>query len=244
MASFVTFLHVSKKSAEGKQKKKLASDDRTLSVTGLPAGYSKGAVSRVFSSIAPVESVVISSRDASEGGAAEAAVTFKDTDGSRTVLACSAEQCPTVESALERAASGADGGGGGFGLKSWIAQHRAARPGASVLQAQVDDFMDKYERAEKQAEADRLAQAAADDGWTLVTSKKGQKRSRDAAGTTVGVAAPSKLLKTKKAAQLTDFYRFQARENRRNELLEMRKQFEEDKKKVAALKAARKFRPE
>ena len=42
---------------------------------------------------------------------------------------------------------------------------------------------------------------------------------------------------------MEDFYRFQKREKNRDAMLLLREQFEEDKRKVAKLKAARKFRP-
>lgn len=46
----------------------------------------------------------------------------------------------------------------------------------------------------------------------------------------------------KKRAEV-DFYRFQQRDKRRDELLDLRLQFEEDKKRVQELKASRKFKP-
>ena len=47
----------------------------------------------------------------------------------------------------------------------------------------------------------------------------------------------------KKDRAAVDFYRFQQREQRRDELVELRQQFEEDKKRVQELKASRKFKP-
>ncbi|GBG91657.1 hypothetical protein CBR_g52693 [Chara braunii] len=46
-----------------------------------------------------------------------------------------------------------------------------------------------------------------------------------------------------KDKHLSDFYRFQQREAGRNELLELRQKFEEDRRKIAKLKAARRFKP-
>ena len=42
---------------------------------------------------------------------------------------------------------------------------------------------------------------------------------------------------------LKNFYRFQQREKRRNELFELKRAFEADKDRVAKLKASRKFKP-
>jgi hypothetical protein len=49
--------------------------------------------------------------------------------------------------------------------------------------------------------------------------------------------------KKKKESELKNFYRFQIREAKQNKLHELRKRFEQDKEKVAAMKAARKFKP-
>ena len=43
--------------------------------------------------------------------------------------------------------------------------------------------------------------------------------------------------------ELQNFYRFQMREQKRNQLAELRKRFEEDKLQVAKMKEARKFKP-
>ena len=40
---------------------------------------------------------------------------------------------------------------------------------------------------------------------------------------------------------LTDFYRFQMKEGKRNELAILREKFEEDRKKIARLKESSKF---
>lgn len=47
----------------------------------------------------------------------------------------------------------------------------------------------------------------------------------------------------KKAKELKNFYRFQMREERQSKLAELRKKFEEDKQRVARMKANRSFKP-
>ena len=48
---------------------------------------------------------------------------------------------------------------------------------------------------------------------------------------------------TKKSTDLKNFYRFQIREDKKNHLLELRQKFEQDKQRIAVLKANRKFKP-
>lgn len=62
-----------------------------------------------------------------------------------------------------------------------------------------------------------------------------------ASGTGPQSARDSK--KKKKDAELQNFYRFQQKRDRQNKLEGLRQQFEDDKKRVALLKANRKFKP-
>jgi ribosomal RNA-processing protein 7 len=57
-----------------------------------------------------------------------------------------------------------------------------------------------------------------------------------------GSGAPRKRAeKTEK--ELTNFYRFQIREEKQKKLFDLRKKFDEDREKVAVMKAGRKFKP-
>ena len=47
----------------------------------------------------------------------------------------------------------------------------------------------------------------------------------------------------KKTKELKNFYRFQMREERQSKLAELRKKFEDDKQRVARMKANRSFKP-
>lgn len=60
-----------------------------------------------------------------------------------------------------------------------------------------------------------------------------------------GVAALAAAEAGGKAKQhvTTNFYRFQQRERRRDELFDLRERFEVDKRKIQELKAARRFKP-
>lgn len=79
----------------------------------------------------------------------------------------------------------------------------------------------------------------------MVTSSKGRKRARDEeGGVAVGAVTLGRAQATKakrKEAVLQDFYRFQQREKRRGELLELREKFERDKQKVLHVKGERRF---
>ena len=155
-----------------------------------------------------------------------------------------------------------DGAGGGeeaaadspHGLKLWVESHKKRfRPGNAALSARLDRWVDDFER-EAELAAAAAARAASGDGWTLVTrgekgKRKGSSSERVPAGSVAiasggvapAAAAAAAAAKAKRLA--ADFYRFRSRDARRDELAELRSRFEEDKARVAALRAARRFRP-
>ena len=107
------------------------------------------------------------------------------------------------------------------GLKSWVEAHKAERPGATRLQEQLDAWTETHEEEEARIKAEREAKMA-EDGWTVVKSQKGRKKTKDTpSGVTVGAVTQgaATLLREKKQEQLVeDFYRFQKREKKRNEV--------------------------
>ncbi|XP_004499443.1 uncharacterized protein [Cicer arietinum] len=133
------------------------------------------------------------------------------------------------------------------GMKKWITEYHKSRPGLEVLQNQIDDFVTDYE--EKLEEERKTKEAlAAEGGWTVVVHHKGRKKTTDsesgiAVGSVAQVAVENKLAKKKSKNVGLDFYRFQKREAQRNEIMELQSKFEEDKKRLQQLRAARKFRP-
>lgn len=133
------------------------------------------------------------------------------------------------------------------GMKKWIIQYHQSRPGVKVLQDRIDDFIMAHEAQEEKARAEREAQAA-EGGWTVVMHHKGRKKTTDAeSGVVVGSVAQAavldKLAKKKKKEVGLDFYRFSKREAHMNEVMMLQNKFEQDKKRIQQMRAARKFRP-
>ncbi|KAF9167710.1 Ribosomal RNA-processing protein 7 [Actinomortierella ambigua] len=132
-----------------------------------------------------------------------------------------------------------------LGISKWIQDYKAQRPSAVDLQLKVDDYMDKFERSEYEAQQAALARVnmVDDDGFTLVTSA-GKKGSNSDGVITVQAAKAEEVKNLKpKKKELQDFYRFQMREAKRDKLVELRRKFEEDKQKIEHLKATRRFKP-
>jgi len=114
-----------------------------------------------------------------------------------------------------------------------------------VLQAQVDAWVAAHDAEAAQAAAEAEEAAAGDDGWTVVGAKRGRRKTTDGEGTAVGGVAPAKAQRAKTGGPEVhaDFYRFQKRENQRAAVAELRLKFEDDKRRIAELRAQRKFKP-
>lgn len=139
-----------------------------------------------------------------------------------------------------------DDGSNASGLNDWVASHRRARPGIEAVKSRIDSWFERKEDEERAAEAE-AANATASDGWTVVQTKRGRKKTTDeATGTTVGGIRASTADGRRKAAKKIageEFYRHQSKEKKRTEIMELQAKFEQDKLRIARLKAARKFRP-
>lgn len=128
----------------------------------------------------------------------------------------------------------------------WLKAHnRLSYPGNDVVQASMDAYFTIFNIKEKEAAqlAKRLRHEPDEDGFVTVTRGGRAAPARRAEAE----EAKQRMLakQQKKNDEMTDFYRFQMREKRKSEQVEMLKKFEEDKKKVQAMKQKRgKFRPQ
>ncbi|KAL1853116.1 hypothetical protein Daus18300_011944 [Diaporthe australafricana] len=129
----------------------------------------------------------------------------------------------------------------------WVQAHNSklAFPPAELLQQSVDAFFAVFNRREKDAAqlAKRLRNEPDEDGFVTVTrGGRAAPARRDEAE-----EARRRMLdrERKKKEELTDFYRFQLRERKKAEQAELVKKFDEDRRKVQAMRQKRgKFRPE
>ncbi|KAG2432773.1 hypothetical protein HYH02_012905 [Chlamydomonas schloesseri] len=218
-----------------------------LFVSGLPYGLNEDTLKECFEAFGPVLQAVLHPLKRS------GIVVFREPAGRAAAVKYAAKgQVLEFAGGPQGDADGEAGGSGEpVGLKAWVHEHKAARPGNDVLQQQIDDWMDAFE-AEQERKAREKQAAMGEDGWTVVVRAKGRKRTREDGGIKVqsgGVAANAAAAAAAAAAKdgkeggLGDFYRFQRREKRRGELEELRQRFEDDRRRLAQLKAARNFKP-
>ncbi|KAG0167418.1 Ribosomal RNA-processing protein 7 A [Apophysomyces sp. BC1034] len=131
-----------------------------------------------------------------------------------------------------------------LGFERYVLSYNLARPDAQQLQQQVDSFMLKFKASEYEKEREVLERMNKmdEDGFVVVTRHK-KAKTTDGSISVAAVSADSIDLQKAQQRELFDFYRFQVREKKQNELIELRKRFEDDKQKIAKLKQSRKFKP-
>lgn len=214
-------------------------DDRTLFVAGLPVYLDEKALLQLFSGHGDIEQAAI------HGSRLSGLIRFSKKSSLKSVRKACAKGLVT-QLDLEPTYTTS----GHWGLRAWVESHKSEKPGNDVLQAELDRWMEEYE-AEEEEKRRKALEASQEDGWTVVQRHKGRKKSSSDGGkagpTVVGavaVAAARSIANRKSIkTEYSDFYRFQQREKRRNELVELREKFEQDKRRLAELKSMRNFKP-
>lgn len=127
------------------------------------------------------------------------------------------------------------------GLRKWCKEYNDSLYNENITKKQVEEYLTLYDKEIK----NRIEQIAEedDDGW--VTIAGGKKRGQFAPSrkeSTIG-KVQEKEEQRKKKKQLLNFYTFQIRESKKQELAELRKKFELDKQRLQELKLKRTFKP-
>lgn len=129
---------------------------------------------------------------------------------------------------------------------TWLRAHnKLSYPPKDLLQESIDAFFNVYNRKEKTAAelAKRLRNEPDEDGFVTVTrGGRAAPAKRDEAE-----EARKRMLEReeKKKDEMGNFYRFQLRERKKAEQAELIKRFDEDRRRVQAMKQKRgKFRPQ
>ncbi|XP_057286767.1 ribosomal RNA-processing protein 7 homolog A [Pezoporus wallicus] len=129
------------------------------------------------------------------------------------------------------------------GIRKWIASYAASVVDQEELKAEVDAYMQDYDKKieEEEAKAAKEEGVPDEEGWVKVT-RRGRKP-----GLPRTEAANLRLLEREKQKrarkELLNFYAWQHRETKREHIAQLRKKFEEDKQRIALMRAQRKFRP-
>uniref|UniRef100_UPI0037E86565 ribosomal RNA-processing protein 7 homolog A n=1 Tax=Semicossyphus pulcher TaxID=241346 RepID=UPI0037E86565 len=227
--------------------------DRTLFVLNIPPYCSEGVIRELFSQFGDVQFVELrdhpgSSQEAgpklskffkpvSKQGFKVGYIVFQNSSSIAAAKSHS-HDVPLVVCTEEHQVK--------TGVQKWIKQYTDSFIQPDKLQQIVDSFMDDYDKR-KEEEAERQKKEAEqqqedEEGWVKVT--RGQKGTK---ARPHSEAANQKTLRKemrkKKRKELMNFYTWQHRNTQKEHIAELRKKFEEDKQRIALLRAQRKFKP-
>eukprot|EP00300_Choanocystis_sp_HF-7_P004102 c13133_g1_i1.p1 GENE.c13133_g1_i1~~c13133_g1_i1.p1 ORF type:complete len:247 (+),score=63.22 c13133_g1_i1:50-790(+) len=215
------------------RKEESDSTSRVLFVTNLPPASSQEYISSLFSVFGTVHEVELASVERDDNSIDVARVTM-DAASVAAVLSLKEGSCLTEPTNVTQT----------FGIDKWLAEYHAARPNPTQLEKDVAEFLMSFDQAEEEAQKAKEETLVDEDGFILVT-RRGNKRYSGANGVSMPVATadPEKIAKKRKQDKVLDFYRFQQRQRRREELAVLREKFEEDKLRIQKMKSSRRFKP-
>ncbi|XP_045616917.2 ribosomal RNA-processing protein 7 homolog A isoform X1 [Procambarus clarkii] len=219
--------------------------DRTLFVVNVPPYCTKEAFQRLFSEYGKVQNVYFHKKPTSGPpqvakypyfstvapvlGFKVAYIVFTHSSAIKkamsvspaTVLVLSSQEHPILT-----------------GVQKWRQQYNEQFVSQAKMNDEIKGLMAEYDRKKEQEKA-AAQQEPDDEGWVTVTSMKKKKPKVEK----VDELKSKKNRKKKKRQQLVNFYTFQHRQAKMDHLAQLRKKFEEDKKRINLMKESRKFRP-
>ena len=132
-----------------------------------------------------------------------------------------------------------------IGLTKWCREYNGSICSEKEMKEEIESYMQNYDKriVNKIANEKAMEEAEENDGWVTVSGRK--KRGQFALSrkeSTVNKVHAKEEQKDKKK-ELRNFYTFQIRESKKQNLAELRKKFELDKKRLQDLKSKRTFKP-
>lgn len=122
-----------------------------------------------------------------------------------------------------------------------MSEYTSQIPIEKDLEQEVNKFMNVFEVDEMKEKEEEKRVETDDDGWTIV--KKSGRNAGFQQKESVLAKIEDKIASRKSKKELTNFYTFQIRESKQKHIVNMRKRFESDKRKVEQMKKERKFKP-
>lgn len=125
------------------------------------------------------------------------------------------------------------------GIAKWTEEHNnRIIVDSEELQISIDTFMKSYEKAQSTIAP---GEEDADEGWTVVgkQSKEGFQQKQSTISKLEQKVRNHKL----KSRHLKNFYSFELKESKKQQLLELRKKLDNDRMKMHSIRQTRKFKP-
>ena len=210
-----------------RQENSKAPNHRTLFTLGWPPYCSDGCIKELFSQVGEVELVQLQDKIGfdeetvpTNSGFKVAYIVFDSSETADSALKLGHKKTALLCKV------------GPTGLTKWCADYVKCRTTLTSLEAQVTGFMADYDKRKEENEKHKQGlQEPDEDGWITITRKNPKP------------VQARRHRQKKKKKELLNFYQFQLRESKRQQIAELRRKFEEDKQKVAEMKSKRKFKP-
>lgn len=236
-SDLVRYLYVKRHVPGATSEADLEEHEPTVSVANIPQHFGHAEVAELFGAFGTVTAVTF--RDELQPGQPKPAsrsgqVAFAEEESVATLLALNTTQfaLPHTVGTLPT------------GLDKWFGEYKSSRPDPEQVLDQVNRFMEAFEARE--AEERKRAKAGAvtdEDGWTVVVSKKPKRVKLPVKPGAEPSDAEKKRLKKERKRSVVNLYKNSAVDKRREELALLRQKFEEDKKRIEAMRQQRKFNP-
>ncbi|XP_053989981.1 ribosomal RNA-processing protein 7 homolog A [Hylaeus volcanicus] len=207
---------------------------RTLFILNVPPYVTVEVLKSIFSKLCGIVSNLFFTN---VKGFKEAYVVFEKESSLEKALELSANYIITINSENSQCLNG---------LAKWCREYNDSIYDEKKMKKEVEDYMYAYDNkiVNKIANAKSMEEDDEDnDGWVTVSGRK--KRGQFALSrkeSTIDKIQRKEEQKNKKK-QLFNFYTFQIRESKKQNLAELRKKFELDKKRLQDLKSKRTFKP-
>lgn len=220
---------------------------KTLAVLNIPPYATEESIERVFSIAGQVEKVTLIDSYKNEHKTKYqvkselfnesqpfkfqiAFIVFKKSESLDLIFRC--KELPPLSTAANPVLTG---------IAKWTEQYNKRTVNVEEMQNEINEYMKHYDKVKK-AEEMQDGEEVDDDGWVTV-GKKGNN-----AGFKQKESVVSKLEKKlhdqrKKTKNLSNFYSFELRESKKQQLMDLRKKFDDDKTKMHSMKQNRKFKP-
>ncbi|CAD7701481.1 unnamed protein product [Ostreobium quekettii] len=224
--AFLRYLYVKAHRGDGQ----VAPRDRSLFVAGLPLRLGEQAALRaLFSAFGDI-------RDSAVHPSKRTAIIVFQTPASRDATLAAAASGSVVEYIIPNTEA--------LGLKVWLDEYKAERPGNLELQKRIDKWMIDFEEEEKRKKKEK-EEKLNEEGWTTVHRKKSGKRTRggDIAVQPISRAEAQRMKQKAKLKTDQSFYKFHSKEKKQQEILHLQSKFEDDLKRVAEMRRKRNFKP-
>uniref|UniRef100_A0A182PGJ6 RRM domain-containing protein n=1 Tax=Anopheles epiroticus TaxID=199890 RepID=A0A182PGJ6_9DIPT len=214
---------------------------RTLYVLNVPPYATEEALQQAFSSAGEVERVVLQEKPSSKESAPIEVMTkdvfcfkvayvvftkpgaLKKLLKTKTINPLHSEEKPLLT-----------------GVAKWTKAYQERIPNPATLQQEIDQYMESYDRKVEEQKAEESNNAADDDGWVTVSKKNSGVFAQNQA---VVKKLEKKLDEDRSTKELKNFYTFQIREAKKDDIISLRKKYDRDLKKMEQIKKAKRFKP-